>query len=170
MSKVPVSILDDQLPTISFLGHSGCGKDTACIWLADNVPGYTFEGSSSHYLIPIAAEHLGIPEAVLRADRHKYAMDLFNTGNKLRGDNPGYLLQKVLERQNLVAGLRDRCEIEYGRSHNLVDLFVWIESNRVKVDPTVAFGPEDCDIVILNNSSLQDFYDKLGRLAKIVVG
>lgn len=51
------------------------------------------------------------------------------------------------------------------RSNWLVDLIVWVENVRVPVDHTVRFGPEHCDLVIQNNGTVDEYYERLRRLA-----
>ena len=66
----------------------------------------------------------------------------------------------------MTGGVRDKIEVLAARNEGLVDLIVWIENKNVPADPTLKFGPEDCDIIIQNSGSLDSFYDKLCRFAK----
>lgn len=151
---------------IAFCGHSGAGKDTACLFLA-RTTGLRFAGSTSYFLAPYVAEEIGVPVEVLRGPgRHRYAEQMFVIGNRLREGDPGYLVRDSLAEADLVCGFRDPREIDYAREHDLIDLFVWIDRDVPK-DPTMRlYGADKCDIRIDNYAGLEAFEARLTRLAR----
>lgn len=150
------------------VGHGRAGKDTACEYLAQ-ITGLRNAGTTSKYLAEYVAGKLGLSVEEAYARRHEsdaMRMVWYNAGNELREKDPTILIRQALANGEITGGVRDREEVVRARTQGLVDLVVWIENRSVRSDPTVQFGPEDCDLVIPNNGSLEEFYDRLRRFAQ----
>ena len=86
-------------------------------------------------------------------------------GDELELQEPGKLLREALANGPLTGGVRRASEIEVARKYHLVDLIVWVENVRQRPDNGMTAAPEHCDILIQNNTTLPDYYEKLRRLA-----
>ncbi len=149
------------------VGHGRSGKDTALEYLAF-VTNLTNAGTTSKYLAKYVAVELGIPGAEAYANRHESAEmreRWKRIGDKIRKDDPALLIKEALKFGDITGGVRDILEIQAARAENLVDLIIWVQNDRVPKDTTVTFTERDCDIIIPNNWSLQEFHDRLWRFA-----
>jgi hypothetical protein len=70
----------------------------------------------------------------------------------------------------MVVGIRDDYELFAARREGLIDYTLWIDNDRVQKDPTMTYGPEDCDIGITNFGSKSELYRKLETVASLVTG
>lgn len=173
--------------TVGLVGPGMSGKDTAARWLADHTT-LRWTGATTstvlaehmvrHYVE--AGEIVGDVdgEAVMqfrRRDRQLW----FDKGNKLRAVDSLALVRPLLPHSDIVVGMRSQDEVDASRA--LLDLIVWIDrrderyfdalSAAVRIpksyfdDPTMAFGPESCDLTVFNCGTVEDLYRKLGRLS-----
>jgi cytidylate kinase len=147
------------------VGPSGAGKDTACRYLAEITP-LRFAGSTSVYLARYVAIRLGVPVEEVFRTRHANRNLWHRVGNEVRRRDPGLLIRESLEHAEIVAGVRGLEEIAQCRQDHLVDLIVWIANNRVPRGSTVTFSERDCDVVIPNHGTLEEFQRQLRRLAR----
>jgi hypothetical protein len=147
-----------------FVGHGRCGKDEAGIWFGRNTT-LKFAGTTSKYLCPFVAEHLGIPEHEAYQKRHDPGMRevWWDIGKRVRFNDPGVLLRTAFANGDVSGGVRDYEEAV--RAHEHCDLVVWINRD-VPVDPTVEFDSSMADIVIENLWGLPEYHRKLEALAK----
>ena len=151
-----------------FVGMGRAGKDTACEYLSE-ITLLRNAGTTSKYLCKYVADKLGLSEEEAYARRHKsneMRTVWYNLGNELRANDPAVLLKEALKHGEITGGVRDHAEIVAARKEGLVDLIIWVANNRVPKDPTVKFGPEDCDIIIENHWGLEDFHARLLRFAR----
>lgn len=151
-----------------FVGEGRAGKDTACEYL-EQITTLRNAGTTSKYLCKHVAKELGLSPEEAYARRHEsdeMRMVWYNKGNELREKGPTTLAREALQHGEITGGIRALDEILACRAERVVDLIVWIENKRVPKDPTVKFTSAEADIIIENNGSLEDFYEKLGRLAK----
>ncbi len=146
------------------VGQGRAGKDTAGDYLA-GVTNLKFAGTTSKYLCKYVAKVLGVSEEEAYADRHNNRMFWFDLGNKIREKDPLKLINEAFADGDITGGIRDKAEIDAVQKRGDI-LIVWIENNRVPIDPTVKFGKEDCDIIIENNGSIHEFCEKLHKFAK----
>ena len=159
-----------RLPTLGLFGHSGCGKDTAAEYLAAHTP-LRFARSLSWHLAPFCSRRYGHPVETYRGpERHAHAEAMFQEGERLRDETPGILVRSALEHGEIVAGFRDVREVEYAREHDLISLFIYISHRDPAArDPTLRkFGAAPwlhADIVVPNETTLEDFHGRLRRLA-----
>jgi hypothetical protein len=148
------------------VGHSGAGKDTACLYLAE-VTRLRFAGTTSAYLARHVASRLGVSVQEAARTRHRDRRLWHRVGNEIRRQDPGLLVRESLEHAEITGGVRGIEEVQACRREQLVDLIVWIANDRVRRDSTVAFGPDDCDLVVPNHGSLEEFHRRLLRLARL---
>jgi hypothetical protein len=151
-------------PVLAIVGHGRAGKDTASLWLRDHTA-LRFAGGASWSAAPYMAQLLGkTPEEAYR-DRHQDRLLWMRKLNELRErDGPTALVRLCLGHSDIVCGLRNRAELVGGRAEGLLDLIVWVD-RQVPDDPTVEFDIYDADVVVLNHTSLDDFYRRLRHLA-----
>lgn len=151
-----------------FLGRGRSGKDEACEYLS-KITLLRNAGTTSKYLCSHVAKKLGVSVEEAYSRRHE-SDDMrilwYNTGNEIRANDPTVLLKEALQHGELTGGLRDRAEVVAARKAGLVDLIVWIERKQAPHDPTMKFDSSDCDIVIENHGTLQEYQERLWRLAK----
>lgn len=153
------------MPTIMLVGMGRAGKDEGGLYL-EKITGLKFAGTTSKYLCDFITEEFGGDWEENYLTRHANRQQWYEFGNKLRQQDPGILLRRALENGDITGGVRDKCEIVYARENDVVDLIVWVENNRVPVDPTVMFAAADCDMIIENNGSLEEYHNRLRRFAK----
>lgn len=151
---------------LAICGPSRCGKDSAALYLRDRY-GMVYWGSTSRVILPHVAQRLGISEETAYANRHAHADLWFAVGNELRRDDRAALARHVLARGDLCVGVRDHDEMEAVRDEGLCDLSIWLDRPGRR-DPTMRYGPELCDVTILNHGSLDHLYARLDRLARAI--
>ena len=152
---------------ILFVGHGRAGKDTACEHFAE-ITGLRNAGTTSKYLCAYVAAKLGLSVEDAYARRHEsdeMRTVWYHSGNELRANGPTTLVRMALEHGEITGGVRDLAEIIAVREEGLVDLVVWVDNNRVKPDPTVTFSRKDCDVVVENHWTIEEFHGRLRRLA-----
>lgn len=147
------------------VGMGRSGKDTALDYLA-SITTLRNAGTTSKYLTKYVARELGVSEEKAYAERHQNRQFWKDLGDSIRQGDPTLLIREALAEGDMTGGVRDVIEIAGAREEKLFDLIIWVQNDRVPVDPTVTFGPEHCDVIVQNNGALQEFYEKLDRLAK----
>lgn len=158
----------NNVPVIAFIGHGRCGKDTAASWLAANYQ-MEYGGSNSKLVAPIIAEAVHKSADVVYATRHDNRDFWFNFCNALREHDPTLLIRLTLGSSDAVAGIRGAAELEAALARNLIDLVVWIEKLNGPCDPTmVELQADAAHIIIENNGSLVQFYQRLRTLADLL--
>lgn len=153
------------MKTVLLVGHGRAGKDEGLRYLSE-ITGLANAGTTSKYLAKYVSVRLKCGVQVAYDTRHDNRDTWYQIGKAIRENDPGVLLCEALKHGPLTGGVRDLEEIEAARSRNLVDLVVWIENNRVPDDPTVMFTSGHCDVVIQNNGTLEEYHNKLYRLAR----
>jgi hypothetical protein len=153
------------MPTIMLVGHGRCGKDVGGEYLA-RITGLRFAGTTSKYLLKYVAAELKQEEEYAYVNRHANRQTWYEVGNRLRRNDPGLLIREALEHGDITGGVRDRDEIVHARRTGIIDLIVWVNNNRVDVDPTLMFSSADCDYQVDNHGTLEEYYFRLYRLAK----
>lgn len=155
---------------LAISGRGQSGKDTAAEWLRDNTT-LRYCGSTSRIALPVVfrafLRRYGasyVSPLACYADRLNHrqfwsdVIDKYNTPDACR------LYRDCLEVQDILTGIRKRRELEAVKKAGLIDLSVWIGRDNTE-DETQEYGPEDCDIALYNNGTLEQFYEKLHRLA-----
>lgn len=125
------------------VGPAQSGKDEVSLWL-DRHTALKFGGSTSKYICPSIAPKLGMTEDEAYKCRHRYRQMWKEEGDRLRGNDPGYLVRTALAHGEVVAGLRDYSELEFVSQHRLVDWVLWIDRPGFTEDSTLEFTIDDC--------------------------
>lgn len=151
---------------IAFCGHHNAGKDESAKFLCRTYEGCRYGRSISYFLAEAVSEQTGVSLDLLRGDaRHAWADDFFRIGEEVRDRDPGHFARKALAKGNIITGIRDHREIEWGRDAGEIDLFVWVD-RPVPPDPTMRrYGPDLCDVVIRNHGTVESLYARLRRWA-----
>lgn len=156
------------MKTICFLGHGQMGKDT-CGEMWQEITGMKFAGTTSLYLAQHMGQVLGIPaeEAYARRRESDEMRQLwYDEANKLREGDPTKLARMALAVGPVTGGLRALEEIVGCKRENLFSLIIWVRDPRKpEDDPTMMFGPEHADFILLNDGTKEDLKRKLARLA-----
>jgi hypothetical protein len=150
---------------VMVVGHSGAGKDTACLYLA-SITHLRFAGTTSLFLARHVAARLGVSREQALRGRHANRNLWSRIGNEIRRRDPGLLIREALEHAEITGGVRGIEEIQACRTERLVDLIVWVANDRVPKSSTLKFDERDCDVVVENHGSLEDFHSNLLGLAR----
>ncbi|BAW19226.1 hypothetical protein [Ralstonia phage RP31] len=157
---------------IIIFGHKQHGKDTACEYLEAKF-GVSFASSSRFALDLFLFEKMcdesfgyETPEECFsdRVNHRKYwyeAIRDYNTPNKTR------LGGKLFAEYDVYCGIRDLEEFRALKAAGLVNLAIFIDaSGRLEKEDSesMKLDIEDADIVITNNGTLEQFYEKLDKL------
>lgn len=156
---------------ISISGSGECGKDTAAVWLGQNTS-LRYQGSTSY----CAAEMVFLRMREL-GRTYNTVQDCYNDRRNCRDlwvklideinqDDKAYLYKFCLSIQDILTGVRRAEELQAVKDCCNIDLFIWIDRPGYNSDPTQMYGPELCDITILNDGNLAQFYKKLKHLSK----
>jgi hypothetical protein len=163
-----VNTREHAIGSTCFVGRARAGKDTACEFFA-SITGLTNAGTVSKYIAPYVAKIDGVPveDAYARRGESMETRSRWRKiGDDLRANDPAFLVREMMKHGEVGGGIRGRAEIQAARKGNLADLFVWVESNRAWADATCEFGPEECDLIIQNNGTIEEFQERLSRLAR----
>lgn len=149
---------------LALCGPGRSGKDEAALWFRHHCR-LAYNRSTSAVICPHIAADLGISEAEAWARRHADRDLWHRKGIALRHADPAALVRDVLRDNDLVVGVRDGDEIRAAREEGLVKLLIWIDRD-VPPDPTLQYGPEECDVRLDNRGDLAAFHRRLDRLAR----
>lgn len=155
-----------KLPTIAFVGHGECGKDSSAEYLAKYSELEFTGGSTSIVAAPfMAAAHDIPPEGVEEywSLRREHRDHWYKFCRALESLHPLLLVKAALSRGDILSGLR---AVEEVRSAipNIIEYFVWVDRKEAPVDHTLEFGtgflfqtiPKNRFGWIDNNGSLDD--------------
>lgn len=152
---------------IAILGYGRHGKDL----VAEIVSKFTrlrYGGSTSWIALPYVAKALDVHQQIAWDSRHDNRQFWYDFCNHLRRNDASFLVKKVLKAGDLVVGLRDKEEVVSLKRDNLVRATIWVDASpRIEAkDHTVAFGPEDCDMVLKNHLDKDALYFTVYTLCK----
>lgn len=151
------------IPTLAILGMGRAGKDTAAEYVCART-GLTYAGSSSNRLCKFVAHCAGLGEEQAFAERHQHRDFWVTVGNLVRGTDLLLLVRIALGWGDMAVGLRGGPEVRGCKTAGVVDCRVWIDNPRVPPDFTVEFAAADCDLVVPNHGSLDEFHAQLRKL------
>jgi hypothetical protein len=120
-----------------------------------------FAGTTSRYLARYVALRLGVSLEQASRSRHRDRNLWHRVGNEIRRRDPGLLVRESLAHADITGGVRGIEEVRACRREHLVDLVVWIDNDRVPRGPSVTFDERDCDAVVANHGSLEEFHANL---------
>lgn len=162
-----VSRKEKGIIPIGVCGHGRAGKDTA----AEFICGHTeavYPRSASWLVLPLVAHMAGIPPEVAWQERHQHRECWIESCHAIRGKDYTMLIRMCLGAGDIAVGIRGRLELDAAVHQGIVGMTLWIDNPRVPADPTVEYGPDDCDIMVCNGGSRLAFYAKLRKLLSLM--
>lgn len=154
-------------PRILIAGPGESGKDTAARWFGENTT-LRYSHSTSWYLCKAYAASTDRRADVVYEDRRNRRQELYDFGCTLRADAPGHIIDMTLRDNEVICGVRETKEVVYAREKNIVDLVLWVKSDRAADDPTMEFGPDLCDVIVENNGTVDELAARLGSLSRLL--
>jgi hypothetical protein len=145
--------------TFCFVGFGRSGKDEAGAFL--HTLGIRYGGSTSWQALPFMSEKLGLHPLRAWETRHQHRQVWKDYLDELRRGDETLFMEMALATGDIITGIRDRAEIEAAKQKNLFDRIVWVHRPNTPPDPTVTFGPADCDEEIYNAGTLEQYHDGL---------
>jgi len=153
---------------LAVCGPGRCGKDTVALWFNKHTT-LRFHTSTSLAAAPYVFEKWGhdyYPDVEsCFAHRGNYRETWRDLMVQLNTPDPTTVARLCMETQELLVGIRTLREYEPCRE-KIIDLSLWIEKPYLPPDLTLEYGPESCDLTVINDGSLKDLYTKLDRLAR----
>lgn len=146
---------------ILFVGWGRAGKDAGAEFIG-KISTVPYAGSTSWAAKELVAKVLGINPQVAWETRHQHRMEWKRICDDLRRDDPARLIRLALNGgPGIIAGCRDKIELESAKHYGIFDRIVWIDRLNTPKDPTVTFEREDCDEIIYNNGTLEQYHQTL---------
>lgn len=161
---------------IIVFGHKRHGKDTLCEYLRDNY-GVKFD-SSSHFACELflfdkmnkeGFNYSSIEECY--EDRVNHRAYWFNAIVEYNTPNLSRLGEAIFEKHDVYCGIRNIDEFNELRLKGFVDLAVYVDaSGRLPLEDkdSMTLTPEQADIIIPNNGTLDEFYQRIDRLMRVI--
>lgn len=155
---------------ISISGHGRAGKDSLAEWMKNHTV-LLYTKSTSAYLKTEMFHHMRVlgheykDEEECYSDRANHRniwaeyIDLFNK------NDPARLYKRCLAEQQILTGVRRHHEFAAVQALGVVDLYIWVDRPGNPVDVTQGYGPEMCDIILLNDT-LEGLFTRAERLCK----
>lgn len=152
---------------LALCGYNRCGKDTAAAYLGRLGPA-VYAGSSSSAAMPILARVLGVSVAEATAARQDHLDFWIAAFHELRRHDLMFTLKLSLGQGDYAVGIRGAVELDGAIAAGVVYRSAWIYNYRAGPNPTVEYGPADCDLGLPNHGSLLEFYACLRRFAALL--
>ncbi len=155
---------------IAICGPGRSGKDVAADYLAEITP-LRYKAGTSYWARHLVFDWMtaagyGYADADdCWNDRHAHRQLWAQIIGEYNAKDPVQLYRDCLQDQDILTGLRWRHEMLVCRAAKLVDLWAWIHRPGVCHDPTMEYEAKDCDVVIANDGTLEQFYAKLDAFA-----
>lgn len=155
---------------IAICGHGRCGKDTASDWLNDNTT-LCYQESTSQAAAKLCFDALAGKygyENVQGAfdDRHNHRKEWAEIIWSYNQPDGLTLYRGMLIDSDILNGVRRPAELRALRQNAMIDLVIWIERD-VPNDPSLEMDSGIADIIIPNNGTFDDLYERLYRFAKV---
>lgn len=159
---------------ILILGHARHGKDHAAEYLHKQF-GLKFTSSSlfaSKLFIFDKLKDLynyKTPEECF-IDRINHREEWFNLISEYN-KTPTRLAEQILKYNDCYVGMRSNIELQECIKNKIFDIIIWIDaSNRLPLESSnsLNINKESSHIILLNNTTIKDFEDKLYTLGKIL--
>lgn len=153
------------------------GKDLCAEFIRDRL-GYSFESSSyfacKYFLFDKLKEEFGydnIEECY--KDRHSEGMRQrwFEEIKLLNKDDETFLSRNIFSVHQIYVGLRSRSELLAAKEEFKDLLCIWVDSSKrciLEGNESCDITEDDCDIVVGNNGSLEEFEVKLDKLVRLL--
>lgn len=161
---------------IAVCGRSASGKDYVCRQLS-KLTGLRYHYSTSKLAAQMVYEAHLVPPGIGvvyansdecysdRRNRRKFwnsVITSYNIPNKTK------LYEEMLSHNDLINGVWRLDELQECLNKGMIDLVIWIERYGL-LDPTIDFGPSQCDITIDNTGRLSDLDTKLLRISALLM-
>lgn len=163
-------------PKLMVCGYGRHGKDTFCDILSDTY-GYAFQSSSE-----VANELIIWPQwGYSRYSSKEECFDDRHTGNnrsiwynliKDFGEHhPNALAKEIFSNNDIYCGIRNVDEFYLAWDSGLFDLSIWIDASErcgPESSDSCSITEDDCDIIITNNGTLDEFEGKIIALMDVI--
>jgi hypothetical protein len=167
---------NNKLPKLLIIGNMRHGKDSMAEILQDKF-GLKFKSSSE------AAAEIFIYDELKGKYGYKTPFECFEDRVNHRSEwydlicdynsvDRAKLAKGILEYADCYVGMRDSGEIKECIKQNLFDLIVWVDaSERLPLEDVSSFNitKSDADVIIENNSTFEEFKEKVIRLGKALI-
>lgn len=155
---------------LGIVGHGRCGKDAAAEWFAQHTALRYKAGTSQWAATFVWAQMTAMGFSYDTAqecweDRHSHRQlwaDIIGDYNR---DDPVRMYRDCLADQDILTGIRWLHEFKACRQAGLCNAWIYIHRPGAPLDPTCEITADDCDVAIRNDGTLDEFYEKLRRLA-----
>jgi len=157
------------------IGNMRHGKDSLAEILRDEF-GMTFESSSQAaadiFLYDLLKDKYDYktPEECFE-DRMNHRQEWYEAICEYNKDDKTRLAKGIIERTGCYVGMRDRDEIRECIKQGLFDLIVWVDaSGRLPEESSASFNiDKSCaDVIVENNGTYEEFYEKVIRLGNVI--
>lgn len=159
---------------ILILGYSKSGKTLAGDLLATRSDGPAKSVSTSDILIDKLAEELDIPAAEIIKNKDQYRQQLWELGRKLQKHDPLCLVREAYYKAfngragiGVVTGVRNQDELEEIRKTTWFNKIIWINRYGSNPNGTDCLRPQDADMVIENNGTIEELQHKLRAAVRL---
>lgn len=163
-----------KIPKLCVIGHGRHGKDTFAEILNEHF-GMEYASSSQAAADIFIYDELKVkynyktPEECY-TDRSNHRTEWYNLICGYNETNKAALASEILKTSDCYVGMRDDREIEECINQNLFDLIIWVDaSERLPLESpdSMKITKESADIIINNNSTLEDFTKRVLRFGEI---
>lgn len=154
---------------IGICGMGRAGKDTAAECLRDSF-GLRYTHGTSLWAASLVWANLnnrGFDYLTLEecyAERHKYRKEWAEIIGTFNAGEPTRMYRNCLQNQDVLVGLRWKSEFDACRAAKLCDVWLWISRPNC-IDPTCEIRASDCDCVVRNDGTLDEFKAELSKWA-----
>ena len=154
---------------IGICGNGECGKDTAAEFLRDEF-GLRYVQGTSMWAAALVWAHMtktGHGYDTIREcweDRRNHRMLWAKVIARYNATDPVKMYRDCLSNQDILTGVRWRHEFQACRAAKLCDAWLYIDRPGT-ADDTNEITPADCDYVIRNHGTLEEFKAELRRWA-----
>lgn len=167
--------MDTEHPRIKLgiCGKGRAGKDTAAEFLSTVTKLRYSAGTSFWYKDKVFSwfkeNRPGIYSDAMSCweDRHSDRDLWARLIGEFNAEDPVSAYSECLLEQDFLVGMRWRSEFEEVKRAKIVDVWLWVENNRSS-DKTCQIRAEDCDLVVLNNGTLDEYLTKLSAIAVLL--
>lgn len=166
-----------RLPKLLIVGHGRHGKDTLAEILRDRFR-LEFVSSSQAaadiFIYDKLKDKYGYKNSIeCFEDRANHRAEWYDLICEYNREDKAKLAKGILQRADCYVGMRDDDEIKECLKQELFDLVIWVDaSKRLPLEPKDSFNIDiSCaDIIIENNGTYEEFYEKVLRVGKVLSG
>jgi hypothetical protein len=157
---------------LAVCGPGESGKNVTSVFLRDNL-NLNYVYSTSEYVADVVYEKISNKNQYASArecweDRRSHRVEWADIIKEYNQPDGIGLYREMLASHDILDGIRRGAELAACQDIGLVDLSIWIQRDGYE-DESLDYGPDACDIAILNNGTIQNLHTKLGRLFKIIL-